>query len=98
MPICPTEVRVETWRTSPRKTSPSGVSTSTSNVLSPAMLEDLGGGACLRVLGDLVDRALHVEGTLGQVVVLAVEDLAEAAHRLGDRHVLSRAAGELLGD
>src|SRR4051812_10596700 len=33
--------------------------------------------------GDLVDRALHVEGGLGQVVVLAVEDLAEAAHGVG---------------
>ena len=30
--------------------------------------------------------------------MLAVEDLAEAAHRLGDRHVLAAAAGELLGD
>ena len=30
--------------------------------------------------------------------MLAVEDLAEAAHRLGDRHVLAGAAGELLGD
>ena len=42
------------------------------------------------VLDDLVDRALHVEGALGQVVVLAVEDLAEPAHRLVDRHVLAR--------
>ena len=34
--------------------------------------------------GDLVDRALHVEGGLGQIVVAALEDLPEAAHRVGD--------------
>ena len=38
MPISPTAVRVETWLTSPLKTSPSGVRTSTSNLLSPAKL------------------------------------------------------------
>ena len=36
MPISPTSVRVETWRTSPLKTSPSGVRTSTSNLCSAA--------------------------------------------------------------
>src|SRR3954471_22867966 len=30
--------------------------------------------------------------------MLAVEDLAEASHRLRDRHELAAAAGELLGD
>ena len=52
----------------------------------------------LRLLEHLLDRALHVEGALGDVVVLAVDDLLERAHRLLDRHVLARAAGELLGD
>ena len=46
---------------------------------------------------DLVDAALHEEGRLGQLVVLAVEDLAERAHGLVDRHVDARRAGELLG-
>src|SRR5829696_2217223 len=50
------------------------------------------------VLCDLVDPTLHVESALGQVVVLAVEDLAEAADGLGDRHELAAATGELLGD
>src|SRR4051812_18767611 len=96
MPISPTSVRVESWRTSPLKTSPSGVRTSTSSMCSCAKARSLGfrGG----VLGDLVDAALHVEGALGEVVVLAIEDLAEPAHRLRDRHVLAGAAGELFGD
>src|SRR3954451_24529816 len=83
MPSSPTAVRVETWRTSPLKTSPSGVRTSTSTMCSAAIVpprrpRPLGVG------GDLVDAALHVEGALGELVVLAVEDLAEAAHRLVD--------------
>src|ERR1700710_2894079 len=97
MPISPPSVRVETCCTSPSKTSPSGVRTSTSSLCSAATsalrrCRGFGG------LGDLVDRALHVEGALGEVVVLAVEDLAEAADGLGDRHVLAGAAGELFGD
>ena len=45
----------------------------------------------------VVDAALHTEGLLGQVVVLALDDLLEAAHRLLQRHELARDAGELLG-
>jgi hypothetical protein len=45
-----------------------------------------------------LDRADHVEGLLGQLVVLAVEDLAEAADRVLELHVLAGRAGELLGD
>src|SRR6202171_3760554 len=45
----------------------------------------------------LVDGAHHVEGLLGQVVVLAFEDLAEAADRLFQRHVLPGPVGEDLG-
>src|SRR4051794_2179527 len=98
MPSSPTSLRVDTMRTSPLQTSPSGVRTSTSIMCSAAtrVLPGLGGG--FGVLEDLVDRALHVEGPLGEVVVLAVEDLAEAAHRLGDGHVLAAAAGELFGN
>src|SRR5438093_10224560 len=46
----------------------------------------------------LVDGAHHVEGLLRQIVVLALEDLLEAAHRLAPRHVLAFATGEPLGD
>jgi hypothetical protein len=43
---------------------------------------------------DLVDAALHVEVRLTDIVVLAVEDLLEAADRLRDGNVLARRAGE----
>src|SRR5438552_18441 len=46
----------------------------------------------------LVDGAHHVEGLLRQIVVLALEDLLETAHRLAPRHVLAFATGEPLGD
>src|SRR5437588_608185 len=46
----------------------------------------------------LVDVAHHVEGLLRQIVVLALEDLLEAAHRLAPRHVLAFATGESLGN
>ena len=51
-----------------------------------------------RLLDGLVDGADHVEGLLRQGVVLALEDLLEAADGLGDRDVLAGRAGELLGD
>src|SRR3546814_585700 len=41
---------------------------------------------------------LFRSGSLGQVVVLAVHDALEAAHRLLDRHEDARRAGEHLGD
>src|ERR1700693_3295812 len=50
------------------------------------------------LLPRLVDRADHVERLLRQVVVLAVQDLLEAAHRLGDRNRLALTPGEPLGD
>src|SRR5690348_12337188 len=52
----------------------------------------------LRLLEHLVDAADHVERLLGQRVALAVDDHAEAADRLLERHVLARRAGEHLGD
>ena len=54
--------------------------------------------SCLGLLDGLVDAADHVEGLLGQVVVLAFDDLLEAADRLAERDVLARRAGEVLGD
>src|SRR5581483_2512265 len=50
------------------------------------------------LLDDLIDRALHEESPLRQVVVLAFEDFLEATDRLSDRNVHARSAGELLGD
>src|SRR5512139_3077399 len=42
-----------------------------------------------------IDRADHVEGLLRQIVMLAFQDFAEAAHRLAQRHIAAFAAGEL---
>src|ERR1041385_2064467 len=63
-------------------------------------------GVSLRRLGlhlfgaleHLLDRALQQERLLRHIVVLAFDDLAEAADRIGDLHVLPLDAGELLGD
>src|SRR4051812_42737199 len=91
-PIEPTVVRVETISTSSLNTSPSGVRTSTRNLVRATT------SALLRSLDDLVDAALHEERRLGQLVVLAVDDLAERAHGVVDRDVRARRAGERLGD
>src|SRR3954469_19021401 len=91
-PIEPTVVRVETISTSSLKTSPSGVRTSTRNFVRATAL------ALVRGLDDLVDAALHEERRLRQLVMLAVDDLLERAHRVVDRDVRARRAGERLGD
>src|SRR3954471_18095636 len=91
-PIEPTVVRVETISTSSLNTSPSGVRTSTRNLVRATA------SALVRGLDDLVDAALHEERRLGQLVVLAVDDLAERAHGVVDRDVGARGAGERLGD
>src|SRR3954466_8452888 len=91
MPMDPTLVRVETISTSSLKTSPSGVRTSTLKGVRAT------GSALLRCLDHVVDRALEQERRLRQVVVLAVEDLAERAHGLADGHVGAGRARELLG-
>src|SRR3954447_5399539 len=91
-PIEPTVVRVETISTSSLNTSPSGVRTSTRNLVRATA------SALLRGLDDLVNAALHEERRLGQLVVLAVDDLAERAHGVVDRDVGARGAGERLGD
>src|SRR5439155_25618561 len=51
-----------------------------------------------RRLNGLVDRAHHVEGLLGEVVVLAVEDFTEAADRFLQGHVFPGPVGEHLGN
>src|SRR5438046_2274835 len=55
-------------------------------------------GHLLRGLDDILDAAPHVERLLRQVIVLAVQDLAETAHRVACRHEFAFAAGELGGD
>src|SRR6185312_8097615 len=44
----------------------------------------------------LIDAADHVEGLLGEAVVLAVEDLLEATDGFADGDVHARDTGELL--
>src|SRR6201991_2822867 len=92
MPMEPTDVTVDTISTSSLKTSPSGVRTSTLKVVRATL------AVLLRGLDDVLDLALEQEGRLGQVVVLALEDLLERADRVADRHVRAGRARELLRD
>src|ERR1700710_1788524 len=91
MPIEPTSVRVETMPTSSSKTDPSGVRTSTRNgVRATALVVLLAAGG----RDDVFDRALQEERGLRHVVVLALDDLLEAADRVLDLHVRAVDAGE----
>src|SRR5262245_58412185 len=54
-------------------------------------------GEVLGLVHRLSDVADHVEGLLRQLVVLAVDDLAEALDRVGELHVTARLPRELLG-
>src|SRR5438067_10590583 len=56
------------------------------------------GGHAFGLLARLFDCADHVEGLFGQVVVLAVNDLLEAAYGVGDLDELAFEARELLRD
>src|SRR5207248_7985089 len=91
IPIEPSAVCVESISTSSLNSSPSGVSTSAGNFVRAT-------GLFLGRLDNLVDRALEEERALGDLVVLAVDDLLEAADRVGYFHVRPRGAGELFGD
>src|SRR5918996_5623082 len=84
-PMEPVVVRVETISTSSSNTFPSGVRTSTGKLLRGILVL----ARPARRLDHLVDRALQQEGPLRDVVVLALDDLLEGAHRLLDRHVLA---------
>src|SRR4029453_6606784 len=86
---------ISTSSTCSRRISRSGVTIWSSMLVGSAMLLPL---HLLRFLDRFLDRADHVEGLLGEVIVLAVDDLTEAADGLGNRHVLAGEAGELLGD
>src|SRR4030095_6586660 len=52
--------------------------------------------AMISALPDLLDAALHVKVVFRDIVVLAVEDLLERAHRVPDRHLPSFASREHL--
>src|ERR1700737_2964743 len=59
-------------------------------------------GRCLlhlfALLARFLDRPHHVESLLGKVVVLSLEDLRKAPHRIAHLHVLALAAREALRD
>src|SRR5438093_2354260 len=74
----------------------SRVGVATSSVRRSATLAGL--GELLGLLHRLADVAHHVEGLLRELVVLALDDLLEALHGVGDLHVPARRARELLGD
>src|SRR5581483_11639817 len=97
-PISPAAPGTMIISASPSNAGPSGVTSETLNLRRSATLLRGGARHLLRPLDRALDRADHVERLLGQVVVLAVEDLAEAADRVLELHVLAGRAGELLGD
>src|SRR6187402_2741193 len=69
------------------------------SVLAIGMSGDLSGSLlCCRLLllHDLLDPALHVEVALGHAVVLAVQDLLEAANGVLDFHLSALAASKHL--
>src|SRR5258708_21094705 len=90
MPISPSAPGATTISTSPSKTERSWLTISTRIGIS-ALRQALG-------LGDGVVNGTHVtEGFFGQVVVLAVEDLAERAYGLAQGHIDTLEARKLLG-
>src|SRR5437763_1108236 len=113
-PISPAAPGTTIISASPSNAGPSGVTSETSKRLLGSLLRLLLGlfalllglfglllsaaADALRLLDRLLDRPDHVEGLLGQVVVLAVEDLREALDLVLELHVLAGRAGELLGD
>src|SRR5688572_18116894 len=100
-PMEPVVVRVDTISTSSSNTFPSGVRTSTGKLFLAILFLVRGLLLLLahpaRRLVHLFDRALHQDGALRDVVVLALDDLLERAHRVLDRHVLAPGTGERLG-
>ena len=55
-------------------------------------------GQTVSLGGDLIDVADHVEGNLGQVIVLASKDVLESRDGLVDGHQLAGVVGEHLSD
>ena len=55
-------------------------------------------GQAVSLGGDLIDVADHVEGDLGQVIVLASQDVLESGDGLVNGDQLAGVVGEHLGD
>src|SRR5665647_608977 len=108
MPSSPSTPGRTTMATSWEYTSPSGVTTSTCSTRSSAtgaLSASLVDGKCddlpeqaFFMVGGIEEAADHEEGLFGQVVALAVDEVLEAAHGVGQRDVLAGDAGELFGD
>src|SRR5437868_15144481 len=92
-PISPAAPGTTIISASPSKAGPSGVTSDTENF--GCAMPGLRLRQLLAALDGLLDCAHHVERLLRQVVVLAVEDLCEAADRVLELHELARRAGEL---
>src|SRR5204863_2587210 len=88
-PISPAAPGTISISASPSYAPPSGVTSETENSGWSGIRE------LLAALDRLLDSADHVEGLLRQFVVLAVEDLREAADRFLDLHELALRTGEL---
>src|SRR5579871_3337803 len=100
MPSSPCEPGRNTWVASPAKISPSALTMSTwmvSAIARSAGAQQSASGEALRFLDGLFDATDHVEGLLGQVIVLTGDDGLEAADRVLQRHDLAVLAGEHLG-
>src|SRR5881392_1044500 len=97
MPSSPASPGSATKRASPEKIDSSALTTSTWMVCVVSTMDALRADL-LGLLEDLVDRADHVEGLLGQVIALSGHDHLEAADRLGQRHVLAGRAREHFGN
>src|SRR5438045_1536767 len=92
-PISPAAPGTTIISASPSNAGPSGVTSDTENF--GCAMPGLRLRQLPAALDGLLDRAHHVERLLRQVVVLAVEDLREAADRVLELHELARRAGEL---
>src|SRR5438477_8018072 len=92
-PISPAAPGTISISASPSNAGPSGVTSDTENF--GCAMPGLRLRQLPAALDGLLDRARHVERLLRQAVVLAVEDLGEAADRVLELHELTRRAGEL---
>src|SRR5262245_28335098 len=97
-PISPAAPGTMTISASPSNAGPSGVTSATSNFGCESATSGGDGLGLPRLVDRVVDRADHVERRLREVVVLAVDDRAEAPDRVLELHVLPGGPRELLGD
>src|SRR5215813_179145 len=101
-PISPAAPGTTSISASPSNADPSGVTSETENFGCPSAMalgRDLrrGPGRLVGLLDRLLDAADHVERGLGELVMVAGDDLLEAADRVLQLHVRACGAGEHLG-